>query len=193
MRLYQNEKRYTRNVNAQKEKGVFAMSKNTTFDVYTSLDALVANDVIRFDFDVDTKTHKVVDNSNIKLLFALQNSEHYNVTNVDDARLANKDFRRNYVCMSTDDDSSVLQFWGKSNKGEVVIEVRKHLFDTLELASLKVFREWGKEVKGGKAIERCFVCKSDKDVVTFCKAFFARLEKRKTNVRENVQVDAKDA
>lgn len=169
------------------------MSKNTIFNVYTSLDALVKENVFCFDFDVDTKTHKIVDNSNVKLLFALQNSEIYNVKDAHDANKANANFRNNYVCVSTDDDSSVLQFWGKSNKGEVVIEVRKHLYDVLELKSLKVFREWGKEVKGGKAIERCFVCKSDKDVVTFCKAFFARLENKKTNVRENVHVDEKNA
>ena len=112
--------------------------------VYDILNALYEKEIIKSDFLWEVTKGgkvKVTDNSNYQVIFDLQNSVYmiseYDINSKDADR---KDRYSNYVALIKD-DKSIIQLWGKANRGEVIIELRKHLYDALKCDELKTLKE----------------------------------------------------
>lgn len=157
---------------------------NQKFTSYTLLDALYEQGILESNFTIDGNI--VTDESSLRPIFCLQSQEIFDVCDAESARLANakEQFYSNYVRLESDDDSSVLQFWGKAKRGvngEVIIEIRKRIYDMLDCDSLKIFRESRHEKYKGVEQHRLIVVDNVSDGVKVVRAFLDRLNRKRTN------------
>ena len=167
--------------------------KNKTL-AYDILNALHENNIITTDITwekVKGGKVKVIDNSNYSVIFDLQNNvlfeNEYDINDTE-KHVNRKDKYSNYVALMRD-DKSIIQLWGKANRGEVIIEFRKQLYDKLECDKLKVFRDCKHETYKGKEQNRLCVVDNTKDAIKVISAFVNRLES-KTSTTETT-ADAK--
>lgn len=167
--------------------------KEKRFDVYDILDAMYANGLIQTSFEIDG--NKVIDSSNLRPLFCLQADEKFDVMDSESCKLANDNVYSNYIRLESDDDSSILQFWGKpkrGTRGEVIIEIRKKLYDRLECDNVKIFRESRHEIYKKVEQHRLIVVDNTSDAIKVVKAFIERLDKKRSNASEETTATKKD-
>ena len=128
----------------------------------------------------------VIDFNKYELMFALQSQEVFDVKDVESAKVANQEVRKNYVCIrDIETKDSVIQLWGWIRKGVVVVEVRKRLAKTLDINSLKSFTSC--ELDKNKN----FICTDVQQALTLMKVVFNRLSKNSTNASEKEQTSEK--
>lgn len=121
----------------------------------------------------------MIDFSKYELMFALKNQEVFDVVDSDSAKIANKEVRKNYVCIrDIETKDSVIQLWGWIRKGVVVVEVRKSLRKTLDISSLKSFVSKEKDKNDN------YICVNVNDAVSLMKIVFDRLNKNSTTATE---------
>ena len=174
-------------------------NKNLCYDI---LNALNEKEIIKHSFTwekVNGGKIKVIDESNYQVIFDLQNSVMMNCEydiNSDAEKKTTKDrlhHYSNYVALIKD-DKSIIQLWGKANRGDVIIEFRKHLYDVLECDKLKTFTECKHEMYKGKEQNRLCVVDNVNDAVKIIKKFLERLESKtqgKTSASEKTQASEK--
>lgn len=125
-------------------------------------------------YDVLNKSidKNIIDFAQYELMFALRNQEIFDVNDSDSAKLANKEVRKNYVCIrDIETKDSAIQLWGWKNKGVVVVELRKRLAKTLDVNTLKSFTDCDLDKNNN------FICKDLKTACALVKIAFDRLNK----------------
>ena len=176
--------------------------KNTI--AYSIIYALTDNNIISAN-NISWKKGKggnveITDNNKYQVIFDLQNSVKATSTyNINSDNALAKDERtnlhqHNYVALMKD-DKSIIQIWGK--KEYAIIEIRKHLYETLECENVKLFRECEKNEY--KHIKRDYqlIARDVDSAVKLITEFLKRLEKRTTgenaSATENAQATEKSA
>ena len=100
--------------------------------------------------------------------------------------------QHNYVALMKD-DKSIVQIWGK--KEYAIIEIRKHLYETLECEKVKMFRECEKNEYKHIKREYQLIAHSVDDAVKLITDFLKRLEKKtkgeNTQATENTNASEK--
>jgi hypothetical protein len=129
-----------------------------------------------------------VDFNKYELMFALANQEVFDVKDNETAKIANKEVRKNYICIrDIETKDSVLQLWGWARKGAVVVEVRKTLRKKLDLNSLKTFKECERDKNDN------YITKDIKTALLMTKTVFDRLTKASTTATEKKETANKTA
>jgi len=120
---------------------------------------------------------------NLRHLMCLQNQEVFDVDSAEKARIANasEQLYPNYVRIESDDDSSLVQLWGKPKRGIVIVEFRKRLFDMVECDKVKLFRESKHEIYKGQEQHRLIVVDNVEQGVKIIQTFVERVEHKKSN------------
>lgn len=172
------------------------MSKKEKFTVYSIIDEMYNKNILTTDFKWEKVKggNKVIDNNALRVLFTLQSREMFDVINAKEARKANKNMYANYVRIESDDDSALIQLWGKVNrgeKGEVIIEFRQKLYDMLKCDDVKLFRDCKHETYKHNTLNRLCVVDNTKDAIKIITAFIERLNKTKrtNNTEEETTVE----
>lgn len=166
------------------------MSKKM-FTVYAIINAMYDKGILTSDFDVDYEKHVVTDNNRLRTLFCLQSDEMFDVNNAKRASEANKNVYRNYVRIESDDDSSLIQLWGKPKRNDVIIEFRQKLFDKLALEKVACIKNCKHEEYKHKLENRLCVVDNEKDAIKIIEAFLKALDATKNNTSATKRSEAK--
>jgi len=180
--------------------------KNTI--AYSIIYALTNNNIISSDNfswkKVKGEKVEITDNNKYQVIFDLQNSVRATSTYDIENDIDVKDLHQhNYVALMKD-DKSIVQIWGKKDKA--IIEIRKHLYETLECENVKLFRECKKNIYKNVARQYQLVVDIDtfyddaynkcvNDAVKLITEFLKRLEKKtkgeNTSASEKVNASEK--
>ena len=168
--------------------------KKERFTVYNIIDEMYKQNILTTDFSYEkTKQgEKVTDNNALRTLFTLQSREIFDVCNAKTAKLANEQTYANYVRIESDDDSSLIQLWGKVNrgeKGEVIIEFRQKLYEQLDCDKLKVFRDCKHEMYKHNVLNRLCVVDNTQDAIKIINTFIERMNKKKRGKEETEMIE----
>lgn len=166
---------------------------------YSIIYALTDNNIITSD-NIEWKKEKggkvtITDNNKYQVIFDLQNSVRATSTYDIENDIDVKDLHQhNYVALMKD-DKSIVQIWGK--KEYAIIEIRKHLYETLECENVKLFRECEKNEYKHIKREYQLIARTTDDAVKLIIEFLKRLEKKtkgeNTSATENENANEKTA
>ena len=168
--------------------------KNTT--AYDVLYKLTENNIITAD-NIEWKKEggkvTITDNNKYQVIFDLQNSVRATSTYDIENDIDVKDLHQNNYVALMKDDKSIVQIWGK--KDYTIIEIRKHLYETLECENVKMFRECEKNVYKNIKRDYQLIAHDTETAVKLITEFLKRLEKKtkgeNTQATENANANEK--